>query len=108
MDACLERTEGNADFHQIVDFLNASTIRKGKGFSGIVTPLFQSMLVPQVVEREGSGQPSKPQPPSLTAPPSQEEQSGGPPEKVGDEVVHKELGGIVERAATTTASLDVE
>ncbi|GJR95568.1 ribonuclease H-like domain-containing protein [Tanacetum coccineum] len=26
MVACLERTEGNADFHQIVDFLNASTI----------------------------------------------------------------------------------
>ncbi|GJV52952.1 hypothetical protein Tco_1448693, partial [Tanacetum coccineum] len=27
MVACLERIEGNADFHQIVDFLNASTIR---------------------------------------------------------------------------------
>ncbi|GJW24057.1 hypothetical protein Tco_0037868 [Tanacetum coccineum] len=27
MVPCLERTEGNADFHQIVDFLNASTIR---------------------------------------------------------------------------------
>ncbi|GJU42073.1 hypothetical protein Tco_1195030 [Tanacetum coccineum] len=27
MVACLERTEGNVDFHQIVDFLNASTIR---------------------------------------------------------------------------------
>ncbi|GJR44104.1 hypothetical protein Tco_1312207, partial [Tanacetum coccineum] len=26
MVACLERTEGNANFHQIVDFLNASTI----------------------------------------------------------------------------------
>ncbi|GJT37475.1 hypothetical protein Tco_0937340 [Tanacetum coccineum] len=76
--------------------------------------------VPQVVEGEGSGQPSEPQPPSSTAPPSQEEQvpavatshpqktqtprqakrgqdteipqSGGPPEKVGDEAVHKELG----------------
>ncbi|GJX55130.1 hypothetical protein Tco_0285027 [Tanacetum coccineum] len=186
MVACLERTKGNADFHQIVDFLNASTIRnldpnskkflmyprflqlflnnqvknlaepfndtyetpkhtqkvfanmrrKGKGFSGIVTPLFQSMLVPQVVEGEGSGQPSEPQPPSSTAPPSQEEQvpavatshpqktqtprqakrgrdteipqSGGPPEKVGDEAVHKELGDRVERAATTAASLDAE
>ncbi|GJT54833.1 putative ribonuclease H-like domain-containing protein [Tanacetum coccineum] len=52
----------------------ANMRRKGKGFSGIVTPLFQSMLVPQVVEGEGSGQPSKPKPPSLTAPPSREEQ----------------------------------
>ncbi|GKC53680.1 hypothetical protein Tco_1076425 [Tanacetum coccineum] len=112
----------------------ANMRRKGKGFSGIVTPLFQSMLVPQVVEGEGSGQPSEPQPPSLTAPPSQEEQvpvvatshpqktqtprqakrgrdteipqSGGPPEKVGDEAVHKELGDRVERATTTAASLD--
>ncbi|GJX91910.1 hypothetical protein Tco_0345236 [Tanacetum coccineum] len=30
MVACLERTEGNADFPQIVDFLNASTIRQAK------------------------------------------------------------------------------
>ncbi|GKA49183.1 hypothetical protein Tco_0742141 [Tanacetum coccineum] len=69
-----------------------------------VTPLFQSMLVPQVVEGEGSGQPSEPQPPSLTAPPSQEELVP----TVGDEAVHKELGDRVERAATTSASLDVE
>ncbi|GKF09739.1 hypothetical protein Tco_0043963 [Tanacetum coccineum] len=85
--------------------------RKGKGLSGTVTPLFPSMLVPQVVEGEGSGQPSEPQPPSSTAHPSQEEQvpaSGGPPEKVGDEAVHKELGDRVERAATTATSLDAE
>ncbi|GJU54202.1 hypothetical protein Tco_1227916 [Tanacetum coccineum] len=114
----------------------ANMRRKGKGFSGTVTPLFQSMLVPQVVEGEGSGQPSEPQPPSSTAPPSQKEQvpdvatshpqktqtprqakrgrdteipqSGGPLEKVSDEAVHKELGDIVERAATTAASLDAE
>ncbi|GJV80939.1 hypothetical protein Tco_1516809 [Tanacetum coccineum] len=61
-----------------------------------------------IVEDEGSGQPSKPQPPSSTAPPSQEEQSSGPPEKVSDEAVHKELGDRVERAATTAASLDEE
>ncbi|GKD68611.1 hypothetical protein Tco_1322701, partial [Tanacetum coccineum] len=87
-------------------------------------------------EGEGSGQPSEPQPSPSTAPPSQEgqvsavapshpqktqtprqakrgrdtkiPQSGGPPEKVGDEAVHKELGDRVERAATTAASLDVE
>ncbi|GKD37121.1 putative ribonuclease H-like domain-containing protein [Tanacetum coccineum] len=33
-------------------------------------------------------------------------QSGGPLEKVGDEAVHKELGGRMERAATTTSSLE--
>ncbi|GJW60671.1 putative ribonuclease H-like domain-containing protein [Tanacetum coccineum] len=35
-------------------------------------------------------------------------QSGGPPKKVGDEAVHKELGGRMERAATTASSLEVE
>ncbi|GJS13507.1 hypothetical protein Tco_0407979, partial [Tanacetum coccineum] len=35
-------------------------------------------------------------------------QSGGPPIKVVDKVVHKELGDIMERAATTASSLEVE
>ncbi|GJU77430.1 putative ribonuclease H-like domain-containing protein [Tanacetum coccineum] len=35
-------------------------------------------------------------------------QSGGPPVKVGDEVVHKELGDRMERAATTASSLEAE
>ncbi|GKF07410.1 hypothetical protein Tco_0041634 [Tanacetum coccineum] len=35
-------------------------------------------------------------------------QSCDPPEKVSDEVVHKELGDIMERAATTTYSLEAE
>ncbi|GKC50978.1 hypothetical protein Tco_1073723, partial [Tanacetum coccineum] len=35
-------------------------------------------------------------------------QSGGPPTKVGDEAVHKELGNRMERAATTASSLKVE
>ncbi|GKF76771.1 hypothetical protein Tco_0229241, partial [Tanacetum coccineum] len=35
-------------------------------------------------------------------------QSSGPPIKVGDEVVHKELGDRMERAATTASSLEVE
>ncbi|GKD83773.1 hypothetical protein Tco_1350612 [Tanacetum coccineum] len=35
-------------------------------------------------------------------------QSGGPLEKVGDEVVHKELGDRMERAATTAFSLEAE
>ncbi|GKF95219.1 hypothetical protein Tco_0287954 [Tanacetum coccineum] len=35
-------------------------------------------------------------------------QFGGPPEKVGDEVVHKELGDRMERAVTTASSLEAE
>ncbi|GJX38717.1 hypothetical protein Tco_0252020 [Tanacetum coccineum] len=35
-------------------------------------------------------------------------QSSGPPKKVGDEAVHKELGDRMERAATTTSSLEAE
>ncbi|GJX26793.1 putative ribonuclease H-like domain-containing protein [Tanacetum coccineum] len=35
-------------------------------------------------------------------------QSGGPPKKVGDEAVHKELGDRMERAATTASSLEAE
>ncbi|GKB31140.1 putative ribonuclease H-like domain-containing protein [Tanacetum coccineum] len=35
-------------------------------------------------------------------------QSGGPPKKVGDEAVHKELGDRMERATTTASSLEVE
>ncbi|GKE32619.1 hypothetical protein Tco_1451941, partial [Tanacetum coccineum] len=48
--------------------------RENKDFSRIITPLFASMLVPQVVEGKGSGQPSEPQPPSSTTPPSHAEQ----------------------------------
>ncbi|GJV12529.1 putative ribonuclease H-like domain-containing protein [Tanacetum coccineum] len=33
-------------------------------------------------------------------------QSSGPPKKVGDEAVHKELGDRIERAATTASSLE--
>ncbi|GKG06727.1 hypothetical protein Tco_0329696, partial [Tanacetum coccineum] len=46
--------------------------RQNKYFSETITPLFASMLVPQVVEGEGSGQPSESQPPSSTASPSLE------------------------------------
>ncbi|GJT99774.1 hypothetical protein Tco_1110113 [Tanacetum coccineum] len=35
-------------------------------------------------------------------------QSSGPPIKVGDEVVHKELGDRIKRAATTASSLEAE
>ncbi|GKB17709.1 putative ribonuclease H-like domain-containing protein [Tanacetum coccineum] len=48
--------------------------RKGTDFSRRVTPLFASMLAPPVVEGEGSGQPSEPQPATSTAQPRIEEQ----------------------------------
>ncbi|GJY03659.1 hypothetical protein Tco_0369599 [Tanacetum coccineum] len=35
-------------------------------------------------------------------------QSGGPPEKVGDEAIHKELGDRMKRAATTASSLEAK
>ncbi|GKB43388.1 hypothetical protein Tco_0888330 [Tanacetum coccineum] len=35
-------------------------------------------------------------------------QSGGPPIKVGDEAVHKELGDRMERAATTASSFEAK
>ncbi|GJT49841.1 hypothetical protein Tco_0975998 [Tanacetum coccineum] len=104
MVACLEKSEGNADFHEIVDFLTASSVhcsltitlaepfnnvyqipahtnkvftnmkRKGKDFLGRVTLLFASMLAPLVVEGEGSSQPSELQPAPSTAQPRIEEQ----------------------------------
>ncbi|GKA79662.1 hypothetical protein Tco_0786258 [Tanacetum coccineum] len=76
-----------------------------KDFSGTVTPLFPSMLASQAVEGEGSGQPSEPQHTPTTASPSY---SSGPTTLVADETVHEERGDSVERAATTTASLDAE
>ncbi|GJU21934.1 retrovirus-related pol polyprotein from transposon TNT 1-94, partial [Tanacetum coccineum] len=84
----------------------ANMRRKGKSLSERVTPLFASMLAIQAVEGEGSGQPSEPQPTPSSALPSHE--SGGPPKKVSDEAVHKELGDRVERANTTATCLDAE
>ncbi|GJY04878.1 putative ribonuclease H-like domain-containing protein, partial [Tanacetum coccineum] len=56
MVAYLEKTDGNAEFHEIIDFLTRSSIHHaltGKHFSGKVTPLFASMLV-QPTEDEGA------------------------------------------------------
>ncbi|GJT13730.1 hypothetical protein Tco_0860772 [Tanacetum coccineum] len=111
--------------------------KPGKGFSGRVTPLFQNMLVPPVVVGEGSEQPPEPQPTPSTAPlevlsqvttaaasqPPKDPntyrrtkrgrntkvpQSGGSPNKVGDEAINEEMFDSVERAATTASSLEAE
>ncbi|GJR80690.1 putative ribonuclease H-like domain-containing protein [Tanacetum coccineum] len=115
----------------------ANMRRKGKDFSGTVTPLFATMLIQsQAVEGEGSGQPTEPQHTPTTASPSHVEpiptiasssqpkktqkhrktkrkateisQSSGPTTLVADETVHEERGDSVERAATTATSLDAE
>ncbi|GJV85486.1 putative ribonuclease H-like domain-containing protein [Tanacetum coccineum] len=99
------------------------------------TPLFPSMLAIQAEEGEGSGHPSKPQPPSCTAQPTYEEpipnvvlsshkktqtprqalnkvtklpQTSEPILNVQDEAVYEEWDDKVKRATTTAASLDAE
>ncbi|GKC88512.1 putative ribonuclease H-like domain-containing protein, partial [Tanacetum coccineum] len=67
--------------------------RKGKYFSRRVTPLFASMLAPLVVEGEGLGQPSEPQPSPSTA------QS-----RIKEQI--PEWDDRVVRATTTVASLN--
>ncbi|GJU46154.1 hypothetical protein Tco_1203420 [Tanacetum coccineum] len=87
----------------------ANMRRKGKDFSGTVTPLFPSILAPQVVEGKGSGQPTEPQHIPTTASPSHVELiQFGPTTLVANETIHKERGDNVERAATTATSLDAE
>ncbi|GJR91055.1 RNA-directed DNA polymerase, eukaryota, reverse transcriptase zinc-binding domain protein [Tanacetum coccineum] len=95
------------------------------------------MLVPPVVVGDGSEQPPKPQPIPFTAPsevlsqvttaaasqPPKDQntyrrtqrghnnkvpQSGGSPNKVGDEAINEEMFDSVERAATTVSSLEAE
>nr|GEU78861.1 hypothetical protein [Tanacetum cinerariifolium] len=78
--------------------------RKNRDFLGTVTPLFASMLVPQVVEGAGSGQPSELQPPSLAAPPSHKEHAA----TVGNEAVYIGEDDRVVRAATTVTSLEAK
>ncbi|GJU65077.1 putative ribonuclease H-like domain-containing protein [Tanacetum coccineum] len=71
--------------------------RKGKDFSGRVTPLFASMLAPLVVDGEGSGQPSEPQPtPSTTQP------------RIEEQILDVFRSGMTElvRATTIAVSLD--
>ncbi|GJT82419.1 hypothetical protein Tco_1056761 [Tanacetum coccineum] len=67
--------------------------RKGKGFSGRVTPLFALMLAPPVVEGEGLEDIQFPQ-------------TSVPIPNVADEAVFKDRDDRVVRATTTATSLD--
>ncbi|GJV31977.1 hypothetical protein Tco_1392377 [Tanacetum coccineum] len=100
--------------------------RVGKGFSGRVTPLFQTMVVQNQSQLgEGSAIPTDPhhtptfiQPstqPQKTQQPrkpkrkdTQVPQPSDPIKNVADEAVHKELGDSLVRAATTASSLEAE
>ncbi|GJR84727.1 hypothetical protein Tco_0155512 [Tanacetum coccineum] len=169
MVACLERSDENVEFYQIVDFLTTSSIHYALTVSPTIYASYieqfwataKSKIVNDVkqihatvdgktvaisessvrsdlhfndedVEGEGSEQPSEPQPPSSTAPPSQVTtvatqhqktyelrrakigqdtkipQSSGPPKKVGDEAVYIGEDDIVVRAATTASSFKAE
>ncbi|GJR20948.1 hypothetical protein Tco_0969475 [Tanacetum coccineum] len=101
--------------------------RVGKGFSRRETPLFQTMVV-QVQEEIGKGlanttdphhtptiiQPSTSQPQKKQKPrkpkrkDTQIPQSSGHIDNVADEAVNEEMDDSLERAATTTTSLDAE
>ncbi|GKC63559.1 hypothetical protein Tco_1096157 [Tanacetum coccineum] len=99
---------------------------EGKGFSGRVTPLFQTMVVQNQSQLgEGSTTPIDPHhtptfiqlstQPQKTQQPrkpkrkdTQVPQSSDPIENVADEAVHKELGDSLVRAATTASSLEAE
>nr|GEU86705.1 hypothetical protein [Tanacetum cinerariifolium] len=115
----------------------ANMRRQGKDFSRKVTPFFEIMMIQHQAEvGEGSGQPTEPQhtpttalsshiiPIPTVASSSQPKktqkhrktkrmvtkisESSGPTTIIADETVHEERGNRVERAVTTTASLDAE
>ncbi|GJY76459.1 putative ribonuclease H-like domain-containing protein [Tanacetum coccineum] len=101
--------------------------RVGKGFSRSVTPLFPTMMVQAQEEMgEGSANPTDPHhtptiiQPSTSQPQKKQKprkpkrkdtkvpQPSGPTTNVADEAVYEEMDDSLERAATTSTSLDVE
>ncbi|GKB96657.1 retrovirus-related pol polyprotein from transposon TNT 1-94 [Tanacetum coccineum] len=99
----------------------------GKDFSGIVTPLFPTMMVQAQQEQgEGSAMPTDPQhTPTITQPSTSQPkktqkprkpkrknievpQPSGAIENVADKDVYKELDDSLVRAATTASSLEAE
>nr|GEV16631.1 putative ribonuclease H-like domain-containing protein [Tanacetum cinerariifolium] len=132
MAAYLKKPTRSEGFQEIVDFLNVD----GKEFIVTEASVMRHLQLSDAeVEGKGSGQPSKPQPPSSIDPPSHEKQvttvtsqpqkthtprqtksgrdtkipqSSGPPKKVNDEVVYIGEDDRVVRVATTVTSLEAE
>ncbi|GKD41304.1 uncharacterized mitochondrial protein-like protein [Tanacetum coccineum] len=105
----------------------ANIKRKGKDFSGRVTPLFSTMMVQAQQEQgEGSDMPNDPHhkptiiPPSTSQPQRKQRprkpkrkdtkipQSSVPMENVADKAVYEERDDSLERATTTATGLDAE
>nr|GEZ60598.1 hypothetical protein [Tanacetum cinerariifolium] len=96
MVAYLEKSAENANFAEIVDFLNANPIR----YALTIVP------IPTV---SSSSQPKRPKnigKPKRKA--TKISQSSRPTTLVADETIHEERADIVERVVTTAASLDTE
>nr|GEW82877.1 integrase, catalytic region, zinc finger, CCHC-type, peptidase aspartic, catalytic [Tanacetum cinerariifolium] len=128
MVAYLKKPIGSEGYQETIDFLNGSHIRTVDNEEQEITATVNE-------EGEGSGHPSEPQPPLSTAQLTNEEpipnvassshqktqtprqalykvielpQTSEPISNVADEAVYEEWDDIVERAATTAASLDAE
>ncbi|GJR70524.1 hypothetical protein Tco_0016589 [Tanacetum coccineum] len=104
----------------------ANTRKVGKGFSGRVTPLFQTIVVQNKLQLgKGSTIPTDPHhTPIITQPSTQPQktqqprkpkrkdskvpQFSDPIENVADEAVHKEFGDSLVKVATTASSLEAE
>ncbi|GJR70743.1 hypothetical protein Tco_0016808 [Tanacetum coccineum] len=85
--AFLEKPDESDGFEQIVDFLNAHTIKgKEKVFPGIIIPLFQTMMVQAQEEMdEEETKPRKSKRKDTEIP-----QSSGPTEPIADEAANEE------------------
>nr|GEV23147.1 hypothetical protein [Tanacetum cinerariifolium] len=101
-----EKLVENADFAEIVDFLNANPIMFLQLF---LNNQIENLEADEYDTPSHTKKPKKTQKHRKTKRKATEiSQSSGPTTIVADETVHEERGDKVERAATTAASLDVE
>nr|GEU80989.1 hypothetical protein [Tanacetum cinerariifolium] len=119
MVACLERTDGNAEFHQIVDFFTSSLIH----YALTVSPTIYASYIKQFwttdksktindvnqIHAKVNGK-TVSHTPRITKRGQDNKipQSSGPPKKVGDEAVYTREDDRVVRVSTTVASLEAE
>ncbi|GJR87865.1 hypothetical protein Tco_0211876 [Tanacetum coccineum] len=100
MVACLEKSEGNADFHEIMDFLTASSVHYALTVSPTIyasyIEWFWNTAHPQTVNDVKQ----------IHATVDGKTVTSMPILNVADEAVFKEWDDRVVRATTTTASLD--